>query len=58
MMALDTLIAVGIVVVAAIYLYRKFAGTKKSGGCGCSSGGGCCGTNAHSVESHSCTSKH
>jgi hypothetical protein len=58
MMALDTLIAVGIVFVAAIYLYRKFAGTKKSAGCGCASGGGCCGTNDHSAEAHSCASKH
>ncbi len=57
MMTLDSLIAVGIVVGAATFLYRKFAKTKKSGGCGCSSGGGCCGTKDHAIETHCCTSK-
>jgi len=55
MMTLDSLIAVGIVVGAAAYLYRKFAKNSKSGGCSCSSSGGCCGT--HGGETHSCESK-
>ncbi len=57
-MTLDTLIAIGIVVGAFVYLYCKFAKTKKSGGCGCSSGGGCCGTKDRANETHCCTSKH
>jgi hypothetical protein len=57
MMTLDAFITVGIVVGAAVYLYRKFAKTKKSGGCDCSSGGGCCATQNHAVDTHCCTSK-
>ena len=57
MMTLDTLIVVGIVVGAAAYLYRKFAKTKKSGGCGCASGGDCCGSHDRGVETHRCGSK-
>ncbi len=57
-MTLDTLIVVGIVVGAAAYLYRKFAKKSKDGGCSCSSGGGCCGTQDHGGETHRCESKH
>jgi hypothetical protein len=58
MMILDTLFAVGIVAGAAAYLYCKFAKTRKSGGCGCSSGGVCCGSQSRAVDTHCCTPKH
>jgi len=59
MLTFDTLLAIAIVCGAAIYLYRKFAGTKRSGGCSCASGGGCCGSRdgADTVETHGCMSK-
>lgn len=56
MMILDTFITLGIIVGAAVYLYRKFAKAKNSGGC--SSGGDCCGTGDHSSGTHCCSSKH
>jgi len=37
----DTLITFAIIVIAAIYLGRKFTSPKKSGNCGCSSQDGC-----------------
>lgn len=60
MLTFDTLLAGAIVVGAAIYLYRKLAASKKSGGCGCASGGGCCGSHesAKKGEQHGCMSKH
>ncbi len=54
MMILDTLITLGIIAGAAVYLYRKFAKSKNSSGC--STGGGCCGTGEHSVGTHHCCS--
>jgi hypothetical protein len=59
MLTLDTLIAVTIVVGAAVYLYRKFAGSRNSGGCGCASGGGCCsGRDGGAAKMPGCMSKH
>ncbi len=56
-MTFDSVIAVGIVIGAAFYLYRKFA-KSKSGGCGCSSGGGGCGSHNRMDSSQCCSSKH
>lgn len=58
MMSFDTLIAAGIVAGAAAYLYRSFARTRKSGGCGCDSGGGCCGSHGGTDKSGCCSSRH
>lgn len=58
MIALDSLIAAGVVIGAAFYLYRKFARTRKTGGCGCASGGGSCSGQSRGVEAAPChTSK-
>ncbi len=58
-MTIDTLIAIGIVLGAAFYLYRKFNKNSKNGDCACASGGGCCnGSQKHHHSSHSCTTKH
>jgi hypothetical protein len=57
-MTFDSIIAVGIVIGAAFYLYRKFTKKSKSGGCGCSSGGGCGGTQKHMDSTHCGTTKH
>lgn len=57
-MTFDSVIAVGIVIGAAIYLYRKFTRNSKKGGCGCSSGGGCCGSQSQMDSTHCCTTKH
>jgi len=57
-MTFDSIIAVGIVIGAAFYLYRKFAKNSKSGGCGCPSGGDCCGSQNHGGNRHCCTTKH
>ena len=56
-MTLDKLIAVGIVVVAAAYIIRRFSKTRKSGGCGCGSEGSC-GGKQHSIDTDCCSSKH
>lgn len=56
-MTLDSMIAIGVVIAAAFYLYRKFS-KSKSGGCGCSSGGGCCGPQKHEDSTHCCATKH
>lgn len=56
-MTFDSIIAIGIVIGAAFYLYRKFA-KNKSGGCGCSSGGGCCGSQNHMDSTRCCSTKH
>jgi len=55
-MTFDTLITLGIVIGAAVYLFRKFAGSKKSDGCGCASGGGCCGAK-DPLNSHCCSTR-
>jgi len=54
----DTLIAAAIVIGAGVYLFRKFARTKKhGGGCGCSPDG--CQSHTESQPgSHCCGSKH
>ena len=45
---LDTGVVVAIVLVAAVYVYRRLFGKKSGCGCGCDSqcagGGGCCGS--------------
>lgn len=56
-MTLDSIIAIGVVIGAAFYLYRKFSKSKSSG-CGCSSGSGCCGSQDHLSNTHPCTTKH
>ena len=58
MMTLDTVVTVSIVIGAATYLYRKFARSQKSGGSGCASGGGCCGSHDHAAGNGCCSSKH
>lgn len=57
-MTLDTLIAVGIVVVAAVYIIRRFSKTRKSGGCGCGSESSCGGGKHQPVDTDCCSSKH
>lgn len=57
-MTFDTIITVGIVTIAAFYLYRKFIKTRKNGGCGCSSEGGCCGSQNQVDSRPCCTTKH
>jgi len=42
----DTIITLAIIAAAVIYLLRKFCRSVKSGSCGCSSEGGCCGNSA------------
>jgi hypothetical protein len=56
MMTLDSLITAGIIACAAAFLYRKFAKSNKSGGCGCASGGSCCGSHKRAAETHCCGS--
>jgi len=58
MMILDTVITLAIVIGAAAYLYRSLAKSKKGSGCSCSSGGGCCGGDGKTVESHCGAAKH
>lgn len=57
MMAFDTLLALGLVTGAGIYLCRKFARTGKSGACGCASGGGCCADQARGAKDSCCASR-
>lgn len=57
-MSFDTLITLGIVLAAAIYLYRKFTGAKQTGGCGCASGCGGCGAKEAVGRGHSCQTGH
>lgn len=57
-MSFDTLITLGIVLAAAIYLYRKFTRAKPGGDCGCASGcGGCSGKQAVG-SGHGCQPEH
>jgi len=54
---LDAIITFGIIVAAAIYLYRRFAGAKDSKESGCASGGACsgCGCGNSGEHGHSVT---
>jgi hypothetical protein len=42
----DAIITFALIAAAAIYLIRQFTRSGKSGSCGCSSEGGCCGNSA------------
>ena len=51
-MSWDALVTFAIIGGASFYLVRKFTGSRsKGGGCGCSSGTGCCGGGSHDSAS-------
>jgi hypothetical protein len=47
----DMIVTFSIIAAAAYYIWRKFAGSGKGGGCGCSSETGCCGGSSGSSSS-------
>lgn len=53
-MSLDIILASGIVIGAAFYLYRKFIRNSSGGGC---LGGGCCGGEQHTADKKCCSAK-